>query len=365
MHLFGYRRTNAGTAQRRLKRKRVVVCCAIGISLVLVPLAVWRGVPYCRVEMAIHSFASNPSQAGANKLTGLLDECVPTRGQAARILKLLLWPKVNVRSGYAIGRKPTISTTLPCYLHFDTALRCHVNVRAGGLPRPTYGASIQLSTEPEVLISPVAPDRPGKFRMDVEYHYLLSPPPRGQFYSTNPIGRFLRGLLTRIKIEPWLPPPQKKWYQVRFRVPVEIEVVAPAQAERVQLLSDPELDRRMKDILRPIWDRAPELAGLWVHGQVLPANVAFRCFLELSDGTRITSSRSKFRGLRGYAGLDLAIGLSLGDFTPLRPGTYDAKFVFESDPNCALDEPTLKSIWNGKLELPIHFTVPGQPNTGR
>lgn len=42
---------------------------------------------------------------------------------------------------------------------------------------------------------------------------------------------------------------------------------------------------------------------------------------------------------------------------PLRPGTYDAKFVFVTDPNGALDEPTIKSVWSGRLEFPIHLTV--------
>ncbi len=42
---------------------------------------------------------------------------------------------------------------------------------------------------------------------------------------------------------------------------------------------------------------------------------------------------------------------------PLRAGTYEAKFVFEPDPNYALDEPTIKSVWNGRLEFPASFVV--------
>jgi hypothetical protein len=162
----------------------------------------------------------------------------------------------------------------------------------------------------------------------------------------------------------------------------EIGVVEEAKAEQVQLLADPELDRRMKDAVRAeVWYRAPkEPGGLHVLGPCLPADVAFHCFLALPDGTRITSSRAELRRLRAYAGRDLAVilsledfrpdrpgtvALSLGDLMPLRPATYDAKFVFEPDPNYALEEPTIKSIWNGRLEFPIRFTVPPEPNTGR
>ncbi len=50
---------------------------------------------------------------------------------------------------------------------------------------------------------------------------------------------------------------------------------------------------------------------------------------------------------------------------PARSGTYEAKFVFEPDPNYALDEPTIKSIWNGRLEFPVPSPGVPEPNTGR
>jgi len=337
------------------------------MGIVLIPpVALWT-VNYSRVEKAIRGFALDPSQARANKLVGLLDKRSPTRGQAARILKLLLRPAVATRSAYPVGRKPTISTTLPCYLHFPTGMMCRVDVRAGGQIRSTSYPSIQFGTEPDVWVCPVVPDRPSKLRMEVQYQYLLRPPSSGEFYFKNPLGRFLRGLLTRMKIEPWLPPPEKKWYQVHFQVPVEIDVVEEAQAEQVQLLSDPELDSRMRDILRSkVWSNAPGGPGaLYVTGQVLPANVAFRCFLELPDGTRIMPYQPELRRLRGYAGWDFAVSQPLGRLVSPEPGTQEAKFVFEPDPNYALDEPTMKSIWNGRLEFPIRFPIPPEPNTGK
>lgn len=362
MHRFSYRRTNTGAGPRRLKR--ILVRGMIGI--VLIPLVAWWTVGYCRVEMALHGFASNPSQRGANTLTALLDAHRPTRGQAARILKLLLWPKIATRSAYPVGRTPTVSATVPCYLHLHTRMMCRVDVRADGQTRPISYFSTQFGTGPEVLVLPVAPDRPGKLRLEVRYHYLLAPSQKNlRFYSSNPMGRFLGRLLARMNIEPWVLPPQERWYQVRFQAPVEIDVVEEAQAEQVQLLSDPELDRRMKDVLRPkVWFSAPgEPGGLTVIGQCLPANVAFRCFLELQDGTRMTSSRPELRRLRAYANWDFAVDLPLRDFMPAQPGTHEAKFVFEPDPNYALDEPTMKSVWNGRLEFPIRFTAPPEPNT--
>ncbi len=209
--------------QRRLKR--ILVRGVIGIGIVLILLIAWWTVGYCRVEMAIHGFASNPSQRGANELTALLDAHRPTRGQATRILKLLLSPKITTRSVYPAGRKPTISTTIPCYLHFQTRMICCVDVRADGQTQSTSYSSTQFGASPEVLISPVALDRPGKLRLDVQYHYLLAPPKNFRSYSSNPVGRFLGRLLARMNIEPWVLPPQERWYQVRFQVPVEVAVV--------------------------------------------------------------------------------------------------------------------------------------------
>jgi hypothetical protein len=340
----------------------------VGISIVLLSLAAWWGVRYCHVEMAIHGFASNPSQAGTEKLVALLDKHSPTRGQAARILKLLLWPRIATRSAYPVGKKPTISTTLPFYLHFHTTMTCRVDVLADGQRLPTAYFSTYRGTAPEVLVSPVAPDRLGKFHMEVQCHYLLRPSSEGsEFYFMNLFGRLLYRLLSRIKMEPWLPPPEKEWYQVRFNVPVEVAVVEEAKAEQVQLLSNPELDSLMKSAFGS--SMVSRIAGgpgnLHVSARQLPANVAFRCFLELPDGTRRNSWSPDCQRLRAYAGRDFGIDLAIGDFIPGRPGTYDAKFVFEPDPNYALDEPTIKAIWNGRLEFPIHFTVAPEPNTGR
>jgi hypothetical protein len=125
----------------------------------------------------------------------------------------------------------------------------------------------------------------------------------------------------------------------------------------------------MRDLLRPeVWFNTPGRPGglyWWGRGQVLPVDVAFRCFLELPDGTRVMPHRPELRRLRGYAGWDFAVSQPLAKVVPLPPGMHEVKFVFETDPNYALDEPTMKSIWNGRLEFPIRFTVPPEPNTGR
>lgn len=92
--------------------------------------------------------------------------------------------------------------------------------------------------------------------------------------------------------------------------------------------------------------------------------MAFRYTLELSDGTRISSFLSGDGHLCAYAGRDFEINIDVLYSRVNRPGTYDGKFVFESDPNYAFEEPTIKAIWNGTLEFPIHFTVAPEPNAG-
>jgi hypothetical protein len=39
-------------------------------------------------------------------------------------------------------------------------------------------------------------------------------------------------------------------------------------------------------------------------------------------------------------------------------------FVFEADPNYAFEEPTIKSIWNGRLEFPVRTPYAPEPNAG-
>jgi hypothetical protein len=354
------------TGQRR-KLKRVLLICALGVGVLLLPMVAWRIGRYCYVEMAVRAFQSNSSQARADRLIDLLDDRSPTQGQAARILRLLLEPKVATRSAYAIGRKPTISTLLPFYLHFHTTMSYRVDVLAGDQSRPTYSHSTCFGTIPYVWSSPVAWDEPGKFSMELRYHYLLAPSMEGRsFYFTNLFGRLLYRLLSRIRVEPWLLPPEKEWYQVHFNVPVDIDVVEQANVEQVQLCSNPELDSRIRMAFsfRTLSGRSEEPWALRVSAKRLPWDVAFHCVLELPDGTRMRSSWSEEGHLLGYAGRDLEATLYFAHFHVNQPGKYDAKLIFEPDPNYAFEEPTIKSIWSGKLEFPIRFTGVPEPNTG-
>jgi hypothetical protein len=335
------------------------------MGIFLLPIPAWWMVRYCYVERAVQAFRSNPSQTGADKLIDLLDKRSPTHGQAARILKLLLQPKVVARSTYPIGRRPTISTLLPFRLHFNTTMTCRAEVHAGGQDSATHSSFISLGTEPRVLVSPAVPDNYGKFSMEVRFYYFLPPPSESrQPYPTNPVAQFLYDLRARIGTHPRSTIPMKEWYQVGLSVPIDVNVVPEAEAERVQLLSSPQLDARMRDALRPDKPSAEPLE-LHILARRLPANAVFDCFLELPDGTRIRSRWPENRHLAGYVGRDFEIRLSWEEYRVDRSRAHEAKLVFEPDPNRAFDEPTIKAIWNGRLEFPIRFTVPPEPNTGR
>ncbi len=363
---WGFMRQDAG--QRRLKR--ILVCCAIGISIVLVPLVVWCGIPYCRVEIAIHSFVSNPSQAGTRRLIALLEKRSPTQRQGTRMLKLLLWPKVATRSAYPVSKKPTVSVAVPFYLQFHNSLTIQEDIPPDGQsePRPyPYFASRYVSTVPHVLVCPVAPDKVGSLRIAIQYRCVLAPAPEDSlFYFDNLAGRLLYRLLTWMKRQPAQPAPENRWYQARFCVPVDVNIVEPAKAEQVQLLSNPELDSLMRTSFRSdvISGRSGEPQGLHVFAKRLPVDVAFHCVLELSDGTRIGLSPYWSEPFCGCAGRGFQLDLRLSHFHASPPGTHDGRFVLESDPNYAVDEPSIKSIWNDRLEFPIRFTVPPEPNTG-
>jgi hypothetical protein len=274
----------------------------------------------------------------------------------------LLQPKVVTRSAYPIGRKPTMSTLLPFYLHFNTTMTCRADVPAYGqdLLAPQLSTLPYFGTRPHVWTLPVAPDNCGKFSTELRLHYSLAPPSNWQPYPTNPLAQFLYDLRDRIRPRRRSTESEEKPYQVGFRVPVDINVVPEAEAEQVQLLSSPELDNRMKEMLRPdmrAW-------RLHIFARRLPANVVFGCFLVLPDGTRIRSRWPENRHLTGYAGRDFEASLWTDEYKVDRAHVREAKFVFETDPNYAFEEPTIKSIWNGRLEFPIQLAVPPEPNTG-
>jgi hypothetical protein len=335
------------------------VLCALGMGILILPVPAWWAVRYCYVGRAVRAFQANPSQAGTDKLIALLEERRPTRRQGAKILQLLLQPKIVTRSAYPVGRKLTISILSPFRLRFHTSMTCRLEVLADGQESATHSSFVSLGTEPRVLVSPAVAHNCGKFGMELRFYYFLTPPSEGREpYPTNPIARFLYDLRSRIKARPRATIPLKEWYQVGFSVPVDANVVPEDKAEQVQLLSGPELDDRMRATLRP--DKS--FWSFRIFARCLPANVVFDCFLELPDGTRLRSSRSENQHLTGYAGRDLQVDVWPSEYPGGPSRAHDAKLVFEPDPNYAFEDATIKSIWNGRLEFPIRSTIASEPN---
>lgn len=353
--------------ERQQRRPRTIVRrTLLGLGVILVVAGAWWMIRYCRVEIAIRAFASNPSLEGTRKLVALLENHSPTSAQAARMLKLLLWPKVATRSAYALGKKPTISVAVPFYFRSHNSLIIREGLFADEWSEPAdYPYFTHVSTVPRVLTCPVTPSQAGKFSMRIQYRCSLAPSPRDLFfYFSNPVGHLMYRLLTWMGAEPeWKP--EDRWYHARFSVPVDVNIVEPARAEQVQLVSNPELDNLMKGAFRSevLSGHSGASLGLHISAKRLPIDAAFRYARELPDGTRITSSKPWNERFYVYAGRDFALDLRLEDFRLSRPGSYEGRFVFEPDPDYALEEPTIKSMWNGRLEFPAHFTIAPEPNT--
>jgi hypothetical protein len=143
-------------AGQRRSLRRVLVLCALGMGILILPVPAWWAVRYCYVGRAVRAFQANPSQAGTDKLIALLEERRPTRRQGAKILQLLLQPKIVTRSAYPVGRKLTISILSPFRLRFHTSMTCRLEVLADGQESATHSSFVSLGTEPRVLVSPAA-----------------------------------------------------------------------------------------------------------------------------------------------------------------------------------------------------------------
>jgi len=208
----------------------------------------------------------------------------------------------------------------------------------------------------------------GTYPVEIRLQYALGIERAGRLRS------LLDSLLRRMggTVGPgWQP---ARSYDCDFTVRTEIVVAAPEEAETVELVSNPDLDRAVRKAFRmdnPDPNGAPATSalqqqiipsGFHIPYQDLPIAVSFRCVRRLPDGREIpvpTWQPEQFRAPAGSSGL-LFVDLQAGS----RPGAGGAlgTIVLKPDPELAYQDPTIKAIWNGSLEFPVQPAVAPKPN---
>ena len=327
----------------------------IGLVCLLGLVCLWMVVgPIVRswhVERTIAHFEESPSQAGADSLVGLLQSHAATTEQGGRILTLLRRPTVTTRRTYPAGLPVVIAVDRPFHLDFrDTLWQEEMIWVEGGQRR---GRSGQGKDMPGTLYLRGLLDyqaKPGIHHLTVRGTYSLGLQRRGRLTK---VGYYARELLRMVRLS--------------------VTVVPKDEAEPIELVSSPQLDKAMRAAFRM---RSSGLHSLHdtPSGQVqfdslkaiayddLPMAVAFRLVLRLSDGQTPGPPVEYLKQLLAQADSSGRLALYPWNLLIDRPGTYTGTALLIPDPNIAYEDPVIEAIWNGTLEFPVSFTISKQPN---
>ncbi len=162
--------------------------------------------------------------------------------------------------------------------------------------------------------------------------------------------------------------PKRTDLRVPFHRAVQINIVEPDQAERLELIANPQIDETMRAAITTKTSgrggdygkrRPAKLSRL--HDRHLRASGRCGCLRaiaaaadghELPQGTDRQHQHIRLRS--GDYGEDF---IDMWGFAIEEPDEYTGKLVLRPDPDYAYEDPAIKSIWNGTLEFPISFSV--------
>lgn len=134
-------------------------------------------------------------------------------------------------------------------------------------------------------------------------------------------------------------------------------------------MADPQTDDRMRAAIATetserhgVYGTAAGRRGhrgsMSVTFKTLPAAAAFELSLRLADGRELpTGSKRQPQHFRLRAGDFGGFVVDVGSFGLTESGEYVGTLVLKPDPDYAYEDPAIKSIWNGTLEVPISFAV--------
>jgi hypothetical protein len=162
----------------------------------------------------------------------------------------------------------------------------------------------------------------------------------------------------------------ERWdYACSVAAEADVVIVEKSQAERIELISNPDLDAAMQGAFRSkaistmtSWYQTPSgrrqaTGSLGIAYRDLPAAVGFELVLRLEDGREIASNRQISHRLFARAGSSGQFWVSPSNLMLDEPNTYTGSIVLRADSNRAYEDPAIKTIWDGELEFPVSFSV--------
>jgi len=334
-------------SQRRWPRLAGVV---VGLALLIAYVAVMRpALERRRVRRTIARYKTDPSRETAQALADLLDRQQVPQALGNEILALLVTPDVAVRAAYPAGERPHIAASYPCCFHFLHMVlhRRRFKWALGEEQGGSAGGCNSINPGPQLRAMGV-PKAPGTYPAALDYKIALIPE---ESYSSG---------------QSWERQRAAAAYHCEFKVPIQIRIVEPEHAEKIERRMGQELDKALKAAFRPSKHSMTSSCSLEggasyeVTGQFafevgpLPESVGFRFTYRDQGGLTMEVKDETFRAragsLRGTAAFPV---------TALRlpPGRYEGTVILEADEATAYPDAAIKTIWGGTIELPISFIV--------
>jgi len=311
-----------------------------------------------QMERAIARFEKRPSQSGADSLVELLHMHAATGEQGKRALALLLRPKIVTRRAYAVGQLVTIGVERPFDLDFDKFLWSKGMVTVSGPAGTPWDSSDTLEHGSSCLDVPILSTQPGTYPLELRIQCSLGIERASR--ATTVLGYLHDGL-------PWLVPDMAMWrpsrtYECDFMISSEVTITGDSDAEKVELVSSPELDEAMRAAFsaRYLGRRFVTPAGrhsVHITYRNIPVAAAFSITLRLPDGREVPMRRIGPGAFSARAGSSGSFMAEPANFVVKTPDQYKATLVLVPDPDLAYRDVTIKSIWNRMLEFPISFTI--------
>jgi len=323
---------------------------ALGLALLIAYFALIRPALERRpVLRLIARYKAEPSQETAQALADLLDRQEVSQALGNEILELLVTPDVAVRSAYPAGEWPRVTASHPFRVEFVLSmLRQRRFIWAQGKEQDgTIVGLDAIGTDPEFWM-PKIPTSAGVYPCALDCRVGLFA--RSDYPTDRPLD------------DEW----PAAAYRCAVRIPLDIRLVEPERAERIERRTGQRLDAEMRAAFRPSTESvhdATVLPGgeLWAaDGQFmfevgpLSENVGFRYVYRDQGGMTIDARRRTYRARAG--------GLPTTDTFPvtelrLPPGRYQGTALLIPDEAAAYPDAAIKTIWGGTIELPIEVVV--------
>ncbi|MDD4891189.1 MAG: hypothetical protein PHU85_14805 [Phycisphaerae bacterium] len=329
-----------------MSSRKKVVLSSLAIALAVVagaaflfrPQIVRRYQAY-QVERWLRAFETNRDKETGQKLAHLLDEQRVSEADGNRILAVLAEARVEVRKSYRVGTAPMVSVT-PL--------------------SPGLGVNnLQVSYEPAQMFGNVNRGHTrfndsrwiGGSGANIDWVNLRDKAPKPGKID------LVMSLRTKLKDRA----SQRVIYRYTQDVPVSFEMVPAGQEEKVQLVSSPELDERMRKCFSIKFDGTSgggqfEYKCWSVQYTSLPENIGFRVIFRHEDGREVETWSTTRRTKNTWDCIPV--------FWPAvikSAGKYRGHIILRSDLQAAQGDPGIKQIWGGQMEFPCEFDVTVTP----